>query len=205
MGQFGQGRPPSRTLFSASDDQTVKLWDLDTRTCIRTFEGHVGQVQQVLPLPAELEIDEADFDKDASNDSDTASMASEILASGSQSDTKNTESFFPDDPDRPAPPKYMLTASLDGTIVLWHVPSGRMVHQFFGHIEGIWTLALDTLRLVSAAEDKLIKIWDPRTGKCERTLSGHEGPVNCVGLSDSRLISGSEDGTVRIHCFVNDG
>lgn len=195
---------PSRTLFSASDDQTVKLWDLDTRTCIRTFEGHVGQVQQVLPLPAEIDIDEADFEQTNSG-SDTASLASENLNLGDRSESTGNEKFFPDDPHRPSPPTYMLTGSLDGTIRLWHVPSGRSVHSFFGHIEGVWTLAVDTLRLVSGAQDKLIKIWDPRTGTHERTLAGHEGPVNCVGLSDSRLISGSEDGTVRIHCFENEG
>lgn len=192
---------PSRTLFSASDDQTVKLWDLDTQTCIKTFEGHVGQVQQVLPLPAELDIDEADFEPNTNNGSDTASLASENPNSSYQSGSSDSESFFPHDPDRPAPPTYMLTGSLDGTIRLWHVPSGRTVHSFLGHIEGVWSLAVDTLRLVSGAEDKLIKIWDPRTGRHERTIAGHEGPVNCVGLSDSRLISGSEDGTVRIHCF----
>lgn len=195
---------PSRTLFSASDDMTVKLWDLDTQTCIRTYEGHVGQVQQVLPLPAEFEIDEDDFVAHANNDSDTASLASDAHHRPS-TDLQPPEPMFPNDPDRPAPPSYMLTGSLDGTIRLWHVPSGRCVHRFFGHVEGIWSLAADTLRLVSGAEDKLIKIWDPRTGRHERTLTGHTGPVNCVGLSDSRLISGSEDGTVRVHCFVSEG
>lgn len=194
---------PSRTLFSASDDMSVKLWDLDTNTCIRTYEGHVGQVQQVLPLPAEFEIDEADFVENANNDSDTAST-SDRTSPGPQTEPNNIEPMFPHDPSRPAPPSYMLTGSLDGTIRLWHVPSGRCVHRFFGHVEGVWSLAADSLRLVSGAEDKLIKIWDPRTGKHERTLTGHEGPVNCVGLSDSRLVSGSEDGTIRVHCFVGE-
>ncbi|KAF2634506.1 sulfur metabolite repression control protein-like protein SconB [Massarina eburnea CBS 473.64] len=192
---------PSRTLLSASDDMKVKLWDLDSKTCIRTYEGHVGQVQQVLPLPHDFEIDEADFE-DANNDtSDTASTSS----SGTPyPDLANDEPFFPNDPDRPPPPTYFITAALDGTIRLWHAPSGRTIHSFFGHIEGIWSLAVDSLRLVSGAEDKMIKIWDPRTGKNERTLTGHTGPVNCVGLSDSMLVSGSEDGTVRVHCFVGD-
>jgi len=193
----------SRTLFSASDDMTVKLWDLDTQTCIRTYEGHVGQVQQVLPLPADFEIDEEDYVTHGNDASDTASLSSESMDKPC-TDTHNPEPIFPDDPSRPSPPKYMFTGSLDGTIRLWHVPSGRCVHRFFGHIEGVWSLAADTLRLVSGAEDKTIKIWDPRTGKHERTLTGHEGPVNCVGLSDSKLISGSEDGTVRVHCFVSE-
>jgi F-box/WD-40 domain protein MET30 len=199
--------PPSRTLFSASDDMTVKLWDLDTHRCLRTYEGHVGQVQQVLPLPHEFEIDEDDFVANANNDtSDTASLASDSantsLLKRSISACSQDTSFFPEDSDRPSPPSYMLTGSLDGTIRLWHVPSGRCVHRFFGHVEGIWSLAADSLRLVSGAEDKTIKIWDPRTGQHERTLTGHTGPVTCVGLSDERVVSGSEDGTVRVHCFV---
>jgi F-box/WD-40 domain protein MET30 len=195
----------SRTLFSASDDMTVKLWDLDTYQCIKTYEGHVGQVQQVLPLPHGFEIDEDDFVTNANNDrSDTASATSDDANTPvPQPCTSSTpDAFFPDDPDRPSPPTYMLTGSLDGTIRLWHVPSGRCVHRYFGHVEGVWSLAADSLRLVSGAEDKSIKIWDPRTGQCERTLAGHTGPVTCVGLSDEMVVSGSEDGTVRVHCFV---
>jgi F-box/WD-40 domain protein MET30 len=194
----------SRTLFSASDDCTVKLWDLDTHTCIKTFEGHAGQVQQVLLLPPDFEIDEEDFAAHANNDtSDTASLESEDLHRDSTPEAPS-DPVFPDDLDRPSPPSYMLTGSLDGTIRLWHVPSGRCIHRFFGHVEGVWCLAADTLRLVSGAEDKTIKIWDPRTGKHERTLTGHTGPVTCIGLSDCRLISGSEDGTIRVHCFTGE-
>ncbi|KAF2197374.1 F-box/WD repeat-containing protein pof1 [Delitschia confertaspora ATCC 74209] len=194
----------SRTLFSASDDCTVKLWDLDRHVCIKTFEGHVGQVQQVVLLPPECDIDEAEFLKGNNNDqSDTASIASEPHQPAIQ--PVQSEPLFPGDPDRPVPPSYMLTGSLDGTICLWHIPSGRCIHRFFGHVEGIWALAADTLRLVSGAEDKTVKVWDPRTGKHERTLTGHTGPVTCVGLSDSRLVSGSEDGTVRVHCFWGEG
>ncbi|KAL5118665.1 hypothetical protein ACEQ8H_003342 [Pleosporales sp. CAS-2024a] len=196
---------PSRTLLSASDDLTVRLWDLDTATCLKVYEAHSGQVQQVLPLPHEFEIDEDDFTPSKKgNISDTTSLASDgINPSGlGHSSLPGVASFFPNDPDRPNPPAYMLTGSLDGTIVLWHVPSGRVVHKFLGHVEGIWSLAADSLRMVSGAEDKTIKIWDPRTAAVPHTMAGHTGPVTCVGLSDSRVASGSEDGTVRVHCFV---
>lgn len=194
----------SRTLFSASDDMTVKLWDLDTNQCIKTYEGHVGQVQQVLPLPHDFEIDEDDFNANVNTDtSDTASQTSNTEQAQPSFSTIQEESTFPNDPSRPSPPSYMLTGSLDGTIRLWHVPSGRCVHRFFGHVEGIWSLAADSLRVVSGAEDKTIKIWDPRTGKHERTLVGHTGPVTCIGLSDEHIVSGSEDGTVRVHCFTS--
>ncbi|KAF2743353.1 F-box/WD repeat-containing protein pof1 [Sporormia fimetaria CBS 119925] len=202
---------PSRTLFSASDDCTVKLWDLDTNTCLKTFEGHVAQVQTVLPLPADFELDESDLINTAHHDytSDSASQSSSTRDRSATPELRQTSSsdnhpLFWTDPTRPSPPSYMLTGSLDGTIRLWHIPTGRCVHRFFGHVEGVWGIAADSLRLVSGAEDKTIKIWDPRTGKCERTLTGHTGPVTCVGLSDSRLVSGSEDGTVRVCCFFGE-
>lgn len=76
----------------------------------------------------------------------------------------------------------MLTGALDSTIRLWHVPSGRCLRTFFGHLEGIWSIAADTLRVVSGAEDRMIKVWDVRSGLCERTFTGHRGAVNCVAL-----------------------
>jgi F-box/WD-40 domain protein MET30 len=191
----------SRTLFSASDDCTVRLWDLDARVCLKIFKGHVGQVQQVLLLPPEFEIDEQELR--ANTKSDAASSASDSNSATNDAQDPNI-TLFPDDPTRPAPPSYMLTGSLDGTIRLWHIPSGRCVHTFFGHIEGIWALAADTLRLVSGAEDKMVKVWDPRTGKHERTFYGHSAPVTCVGLSDSRLASGGEDCEVRVYSFTDE-
>ncbi|KAI9715315.1 MAG: hypothetical protein M1828_000880 [Chrysothrix sp. TS-e1954] len=178
----------SRTLFSASDDCTVCLWDLDTKRCIKTFTGHVGQVQQVLPLPAE-------FDFTSPEDSSASEPA------------KNASKLYRDvgdDDNRPLPPKYMLTGGLDSTIRLWNVHTGDCVRTFFGHIEGVWGLAADALRVVSAANDGLVKIWDPQTGKCDRTITNHTAPVTCVGLSDRRICTGSEDHDIRIYSFCSE-
>ncbi|KAL4878047.1 quinon protein alcohol dehydrogenase-like superfamily [Aspergillus karnatakaensis] len=197
----------SRTVFSASDDCTVRLWDLDTKTCIRTFHGHVGQVQQVIPLPREFEFEDHDAECENDNLSTTsgdheprslqASMGLEPNSTYSQSSV-----FGPGfENGRAAPPRYMVTSALDSTIRLWETTTGRCLRTFFGHLEGVWALGADTLRIVSGAEDRMIKIWDPRTGKCERTFTGHSGPVTCLGLGDSRFATGSEDCEVRMYSF----
>ncbi|OTB01361.1 hypothetical protein M426DRAFT_64238 [Hypoxylon sp. CI-4A] len=194
----------SRTLLSASDDCTVKLWDLDTKVCIKTFEGHVGQVQQVLPLP-----DDYEFQDETTNDAASVSSHRSGTPSGSSSSSQTEIDeeraaygpIFQNDPDRPLPPRYMLTGSLDATMRLWDTATGKSPRTFFGHVEGIWGLAADSLRYVTSANDATVKVWDARTGKCERTFTGHAGPVTCVGLSDSRMASGGEDGEVRLYSF----
>jgi F-box/WD-40 domain protein MET30 len=112
---------------------------------------------------------------------------------------------FASDPSRPLPPRYFLSAGLDSTIRLWDSATGRCLKTMFGHLEGVWSLAGDTIRVISGANDGMVKCWEPRAGKCDATFVGHRGPVTCVGLSDSRMASGSEDGEVRIYSFKDVG
>ncbi|KAJ8609094.1 hypothetical protein MRB53_039293 [Persea americana] len=169
----------SRTIVSASDDMTVRLWDLDTKACLKVYEGHVAPVQQVLFLPPEFELDGDDHDHHTSPAD---------AEDGTLSARKNL-------------PRYMMTASLDTTIRLWSVRTGECIRVFFGHIEGVWGLAVDTLRMVSVANDNLVKIWDPRSGVCEGTFAQHTRPVTCVGLSDSKMCTGSEDNEAKLYSF----
>ncbi|KFY75431.1 hypothetical protein V499_04598 [Pseudogymnoascus sp. VKM F-103] len=184
----------SRTVFSASDDCSIKLWDLDSKVCIKTFEGHVGQVQQVLPLPADYEPELDDTTPPTADDASSNASSAELP---NPSDLRST--FGPAftagcATNRPLPPRYMLTGALDSTVRLWDVYTGRCLKTFFGHVEGVWALAGDTLRVVSGAEDRMVKVWDARTGRCERTFMGHAGPVTCIGLSDSRICTGRHNG-----------
>jgi F-box and WD-40 domain protein MET30 len=133
----------SRTLFSASDDFKVKLWDLDTKRCIRTFVGHVGHVQQVLPLPPDFELDDLPYlsldNTDATsvasarsatpalmarNPSFTGQHSSQGLETTSSSsppaaDVEPRTSYgarFQQDNNAPLPARYILSGALDSTI-----------------------------------------------------------------------------------------
>lgn len=190
----------SRTVFSASDDCTARLWDLDTKLCIKTFEGHAGQVQQVLALPHEFDFDDDDADV---HDGISSSSSHSQPPSIPNHNPSAHESYGPGFavPDRPLPPRHMLTAALDSTVRLWDTATQTCLRTYFGHVEGIWGLAADTLRLVSGSEDRSVKVWDTRSGRCERTIAEHTGPVTCIGLSDNRMCTGSEDRDVRMYTF----
>lgn len=190
-------------LFSASDDCTIKMWDLTTRECIRTFEGHKAQVQTMRVMMVDMtedEIKEAYLRSQRTAASQGASASASISAliraaqypvsppqspPGSLSPINHTSTsgFYPlEHRSRPrdlqiAPKVYvhdasgnkgkerdgekpeesrqkkplLVTGSLDGTIKLWDVESGKEGATLFGHIEGVWAVDIDALRIASAS------------------------------------------------------
>ncbi|KAL9087553.1 MAG: hypothetical protein Q9159_003569 [Coniocarpon cinnabarinum] len=183
----------SRTLLSCSDDGTACLWDLDRPSQpVRKYEEHVAPVQAGIFMPREFEVSD-DTERPTEDDATPYSYSRQPSASPPPDFYNKTT----DSRSRAIPPRYMLTGSLDSTLRLWDVWSGATVRTFFGHLEGIWTIAADTLRIVSGAHDGMTKIWDPRTGKCEKTFTRHAGPVKNMPvkpLASHRYTLGSGEG-----------
>lgn len=191
--------PQSNTAFSASDDTTIKMWDLESHKCIKTFGGadcnsHVGQVQCVIPINYKDNMIK-DYDIGETSDEEGDGLgATEVM----NRDTTGGTTLVPDANSKY--PTHLLTSSLDNTIKIWDVNTGKCIRTQFGHIEGVWSISADNFRIVSGAHDRLIKLWDLQNGTCLHTWSG-ESIVNCVGLSDSRFAAGLENGKVKLYCF----
>lgn len=189
--------PKSKTLFTSSDDATVRLWDLRTNRCLKVYggvenNGHIGQIQCVIPFTVKDKLT-TDVQEHAVPDS----------GNGTGDDATTVTNGPVDEAlkDIPNLPTHMLTASLDNTIKLWDVKTGKCIRTQFGHIEGVWSIAADTFRIVSGAHDRTIKVWDLQTGKCMHTFGGHVSPISCVALGDSRIMCGLENGEVKMYCF----
>lgn len=198
----------SHTVLTACDDGAARLWDLKTKNCLRVFHNHIGSVQQVVALPREIELENhlADCENDhvstSSQQGDSLLGAlSPVLEHKSLSSQPSSFGASFDQEDRMEPPRYIITSGLDATIRLWETSTGRCLRTFFGHLEGIWGLSADTLRIASGGMDRMVKIWDPRIPTCQDTYEGHSAAVNCIGLSDSRFITGGDDYQVRMYDF----
>lgn len=191
---------PLNTVFSASDDTTIKMWDMNSNQCLQKFggvgsNGHVGQVEAVIPFVYkgnDLVVDAED------SDSENCRQGAELARPASN---QGAEHEFPQElPNDANYPTHLLTSSLDNTIKLWEVKTGKCIRTQFGHIEGIWSIDADNFRIVSGAHDKLIKVWDLQDGKCLHTF-GNNSSVCCVALSSHRVAAGLETGTIKVYNF----
>ena len=228
---------PGKMLFSASDDGSIRLWDLTQRTCVRQFAGHVGQVQSLKLLLADQGCSDEEQEtepqpQEAQQPASTSTPSTQALAFRPSSfvnpppvtseDIPTGAFIHPrDDSDNssssegsgkaktsagdPTPPKskrpVLISGSLDNTIKIWDIDTGKAVRTLFGHIEGVWAVASDNLRLVSGSHDRTIKVWNREEGRCTATLVGHRGAVTCLALGEDKIVSGSDDGDVRLWSF----
>jgi len=100
--------------------------------------------------------------------------------------------------------KLLASASADGTVRLWDVPSGKPHDTLTGHggeVRGVAFSPKDGELLASSSEDQTVQLWDAVSGEARgQPLEGHENSVNDVAFSpDGKLLaSASVDETVRL-------
>ncbi len=95
----------------------------------------------------------------------------------------------------------ILVSGSDQRIRIWNTQTGKLLHSFYGHADGVRGLAIipNSLLLISAGDEK-IKFWDLATGKKLNTIIAHDKPIRSIALSrdGSILVSGSTDGIVKV-------
>ncbi|KAJ1825342.1 hypothetical protein GGH91_001151 [Coemansia sp. RSA 2671] len=167
------------TLFSCSDDMLIKRWDLEERRCVHTYAGHSHHVQS-LQLSTRA--------PPASSLNGGPSMLSRVGRAPNKEGETETKPF-------------MISGSLDSTMRVWDIETGECLDTIFGHVEGIWSMAFDSLRVVSGSNDGVIKVWDTSSHACLFTLQASPAAVNCVAISDTRIVIGDNEGKARIYDF----
>ena len=98
--------------------------------------------------------------------------------------------------------KTLASGSVDRSIKLWDVASGRELRSLGGH--GSWVISVafspDGRTLASGSDDNSIKLWDAASGRELRTLTGHRKNVVSVAYSpDGKILaSGSWDKSIKL-------
>nr|POE59784.1 coatomer subunit alpha-3 [Quercus suber] len=167
-------------IVSASDDQTIRIWNWQSRTCISVLTGHNHYVMCASFHPKEDLVVSASLDQTVrvwdigALRKKTVSPADEILRLSQM----NTDLFGGVD----AVVKYVLE----------------------GHDRGVnWAAFHPSLPLiVSGADDRQVKLWRMNDTKAWEvdSLRGHMNNVSCVMFHAKQdiIVSNSEDRSIRV-------
>ena len=174
--------PDGKLIASASDDNTVRLWDTLTGKQSGVLSGHTSWVKSVVFSDKTVRLWDTSTGKQSRVLSNYTSVVYSVV-------------FSPDG-------KLVASASHDNTVRLWDTSTGKQSGVLRGHTECVNSAVFspDGKLVASASNDKTVRLWDTSTGKQSGVLSGHTSSINSVVFSpDGKLVaSASHDKTVRL-------
>ncbi|KAM6105366.1 transcription initiation factor TFIID subunit 5 [Pterocles gutturalis] len=191
---YGTSFSPDRNyLLSCSEDGTVRLWSLQTFTCLVGYKGHNYPVWDTQFSPYGYYFVSGGHDRVARLWATDHYQPLRIFA-GHLADVTCTR-FHPNS-------NYIATGSADRTVRLWDVLNGNCVRIFTGHKGPIHSLAFSPNGrfLATGATDGRVLLWDIGHGLMVGELKGHTDTVYALRFSrDGEILaSGSMDNTVRL-------
>jgi F-box and WD-40 domain protein MET30 len=177
----------------------VLRWDLNTKTVLRTFDGHYDHVQSLFVSLPLMRVPHASSESRKSEPRlVTSSFDKYVVFVVYYKNESPLLILF-----------YCDSMNSYRTIKVWNIKTGECLKTLFGHEEGVWSVAADTLRIVSGAHDGRVIVWDMESGEKMYEIRGDsrgardvELKVNCVTLSDTKIVVGTDDGTVRVFSFA---
>ncbi|MFC1603658.1 protein kinase [Planctomycetota bacterium] len=194
----------TRRALSGSNDKTLKLWDLDTGVCLRTFE-HL--------MPTQLDFGHFGFHVGSvalSVDGCSAlSGGSDQMLKFWDVATGNCLKKFEGLGGSvtacilSADGRYILSGDVSGSLKLWDIATGTCIQTLkHGHWVESVALSRDGRHALSASDDVdgSLRLWDITTGACLKKFEWNKGCAMSVALSaDGRYaLSGSSDSTLKL-------
>lgn len=199
-----------RLAASGSNDNTVKIWDLETGVCLATLGGHRSHVLCVRFTPDGRRIlssaTSTDTEATAASAGVEATTAGLIrvwdVASGRQLTTLEGHTATVWQIVALGDNQRALSGSWDRTLRLWDIDSGQCLQVLQGEEEDVFCLDVssDMTQAVSGHREGLIQLWDLERRQCLGKLKGHTAVVNAIRITADgrRAISCSDDRTVKI-------
>lgn len=182
-----------RRLLSGHNDKALRLWDAETGSLLRQFEGSNGVVNSVCFAPDGKTFLSGSADGSLRVwDAESGECRRTILAHGGPA---WGVCLSPDG-------SRALSAGGDKTLHLWDLATGKRIRVFQGHDSPVRCLAmtLDGKRAVSVGEDKKLIVWDLASGKILVSVATGEHPIRALALSPTgrRALTAGVDEALKL-------
>ncbi|MBE7385787.1 MAG: hypothetical protein F6J95_030900 [Leptolyngbya sp. SIO1E4] len=180
-------------LASAGFDHAVKVWHIETATCVATLQAHRGPVGAVVFTPDGSQLISSSHDGQIIFWETTNWTCVQAI----QADPGQVAAIALS-PDG----RTLLSGHELGQIELRDLSTGdrRVSHEH--HNAYIWAAVYPTTgnQVFSASHDQTIRAWNVETGECLFTLTGHQGEISGLACTpDGRILaSACHDQTVRL-------
>ncbi len=180
-------------LASASEDGTIRLWNVVTRTHKHTLTGHTSYIHSVAFSPDGRTLASGSENGKIRLWNATTGQY-RVTLEGHRNEVSSV-AFSPDG-------KTLASGSSDRTIRLWNATTGQYKVTLEGHSENINSVVFspDGKTLASGSSDRTIRLWDAITGFHKQTLEEHTDSIYDVSFIEKgkTLASKNNNNTVYL-------
>lgn len=185
--------PDGNKALSASQDNSIRLWNVSTGKEIGKFEGHDDDVNCAVFSPTGNNVLSGGSDRTVRLwDID---LGTELKKFEGHQNLVTCVAFSEGG-------SRIASGGYDGTVRIWDMSTGKQLKQLEGNLGTVRCLAFtpDGEQLVSGGTDKVVTLWNVNTGTVARKFTGHKGEISSVAISPdgSKLLSSSRDLTIQL-------
>lgn len=186
--------PTDLYLFTARLDNTLQMWETDTRKDVRNFIGHTDVISSIRLSADHKSLLSASWDGSIRLwDIGTGLMIKKYKG---HIGAVHTAIFSPDG-------KYIVSGGADRVIRFWDVNTQRVVRTFEGHKAEVTSILFspDNKMLITHSLDGVTKCWDLSNGK-EFFEHIHLGESDWMVKNPEGYFNGTDNARKYVH-FVN--
>jgi len=189
--------PDGKTAITGSNDNTAKIWDLQTGKTIKTLKDHQRSIYSVNITPDAKMAITGSYKEVCLWDVGTGELLKKLFGH-----VNNVVGVA-----LSADGSIAITVSEDRTICLWDVETGDSLKPKERHQGAVYDLVVENngKTAITGSSDNTAKIWDLQTGKTIKTLEGHRGSVYSVAITPNAKtgITGNSDTSLQFWDLSN--
>lgn len=178
---------PDGRVVSASDDDMLRVWNIENGRLLKVLKGHSSTVNAVAVLDSRRVVSSSD------------DWTLRVWDVENEQTIQILQSFLRVKAVAVLDSRRVVSTYAENVLMVWDVESGHVLQVLRGHSNYINTvIALDSRRVISGSADRTMRMWDVETGQILRVFQGGPEIIAIAAVDSRRVVSGASDGALRV-------